>query len=109
MKLTKYGAEQKKKWSKGHLKWSLEKNDDIKFWEGFVDEGTTKEIVLKMDSDVYNHLWWSYINPILRKQNLKGLTSNHANDVVCKIIDAFHNNQSEVFLEQEVEDSIHLK
>ena len=49
------------------------------------------------------------MNPLLRNSNLKGFTSNHANDVVCKIIDAFHSNQSEVFLEQEVEDSIHLK
>ena len=109
MKLTKYGAEQKKKWNKGKLKWSLGYHKVKNFWEGFVDKGTTKEITLKMDSDVYNHLWWSYMNPVLRNQNLKGITSNHANNVVCKIIDAFHNNQSEIFLEQEFEDSINLK
>ena len=109
MKLTKYGAEQKKKWDKGKLKWSLGYHKIKNFWEGFIDKGTTKEIVLKIDSDAYNHLWWSYMNPILRNQNLKGHTSNHANNVVCKIMDAFHNNQSEVFLEQEFEDSINLK
>ena len=43
------------------------------------------------------------------KSKSKGFTSNHENNVVCKIMDAFHNNQSEVFLEQEFEDSINLK
>ena len=104
MKLTKYGAEQKKKWNKGRLKWAIRYYKVKNFWEGLVDKGTTKEITLKMDSDVFNHLWYSHINPASGVD-----TSHHANNVVTKIMGAFYNNESEVFLEQRYEDSIDLK